>query len=306
VAAQVLQSLGADLPRRAPAGDPAPVGLPGQGVRGRRSAGLAVFGRPDRLAGPRPVSVATLTAGWPGTTSWTRSSDVRRSDRAGHARSCPAGDENNPVLIGEPGRLGKTAIVEGLAQRIVRTDDVPETLTASSSTPSTSGHWWRAAGTCGDFESALKKVLKEDPHTRRHRPVIDELHTLGGRPVAAERCHRCRLDPQSPCWPAASCRPSVPPRSTSTASTSRRTRRSSDDSSRSRVEQPQRGPHHRDPEAACATGTSRTTTRSPSPTRHSVAVGQPGRPLPGPTGDLPDKAIDLIDVGRQPPAHPPP
>ena len=50
--------------------------------------------------------------------------------------------KNNPVLIGEPG-VGKTAIVEGLAQRIVGEPGARRPWPTSSSTPSTSALWWR-------------------------------------------------------------------------------------------------------------------------------------------------------------------
>ena len=76
--------------------------------------------------------------------------------------------KNNPVLIGEPG-VGKTAVVEGLAQDIVR-GDVPETLKDKQLHPrprrARGGSRYR-----GDFEERLKKVLGGDPHPRRHRAL---------------------------------------------------------------------------------------------------------------------------------------
>ena len=67
--------------------------------------------------------------------------------------------KNNPVLIGEPG-VGKTAIVEGLAQRIVA-DDVPETLTGKQLYTLDLGALVAGSRYRGDFEERLKKVLKE-------------------------------------------------------------------------------------------------------------------------------------------------
>ena len=137
--------------------------------------------------------------------------------------------KNNPVLIGEPG-VGKTAIVEGLAQRIVA-GDVPEglrdrRLMALDLSAMVAGSKYR-----GEFEDRLKAVLKEISDAKGQIIVfIDELHTIVGagaaegamdagnmlKPMLARgelRCGRARR------------------RSTSTASTSRRTRRSSGASS---------------------------------------------------------------------------
>ncbi|MFM8815408.1 MAG: Clp protease N-terminal domain-containing protein, partial [Actinomycetes bacterium] len=67
--------------------------------------------------------------------------------------------KNNPILIGEPG-VGKTAIVEGLAQKIVR-NDVPETLTGKQLYTLDLGALVAGSRYRGDFEERLKKVLKE-------------------------------------------------------------------------------------------------------------------------------------------------
>src|ERR1700688_4250425 len=88
--------------------------------------------------------------------------------------------KNNPVLIGEPG-VGKTAIVEGLAQRIAR-GDVPQSLRdkrvlALSLGPLVAGTKYR-----GEFEGRVKKILDEVKRAGRDIILfIDELHTLVGR-----------------------------------------------------------------------------------------------------------------------------
>lgn len=91
--------------------------------------------------------------------------------------------KNNPVLIGEPG-VGKTAIVEGLAQRIV-SGDVPETLKNKQLVVLDLGAMLAGAKYRGEFEDRLKAVLKEV--TRSNGQIImfiDELHTLVGAGAA--------------------------------------------------------------------------------------------------------------------------
>src|SRR5664279_858076 len=90
--------------------------------------------------------------------------------------------KNNPVLIGEPG-VGKTAIVEGLAQRIVA-DEVPETLTGKQLYTLDLGALVAGSRYRGDFEERLKKVLKEIRTRGDIVLFIDELHTLVGAGAA--------------------------------------------------------------------------------------------------------------------------
>ncbi len=90
--------------------------------------------------------------------------------------------KNNPVLIGEPG-VGKTAIVEGLAQRIVR-KEVPETLANKQIYTLDLGALVAGSRYRGDFEERLKKVLKEIKQRGDIVLFIDELHTLVGAGAA--------------------------------------------------------------------------------------------------------------------------
>jgi len=90
--------------------------------------------------------------------------------------------KNNPVLIGEPG-VGKTAIVEGLAQRIV-SNDIPETLKDKQLYTLDLGALVAGSRYRGDFEERLKKVLKEIKTRGDIVLFIDEIHTLVGAGAA--------------------------------------------------------------------------------------------------------------------------
>jgi len=90
--------------------------------------------------------------------------------------------KNNPVIIGEPG-VGKTAIVEGLAQKIVN-NDVPETLRNKQLYTLDLGALVAGSRYRGDFEERLKKVLKEIRTRGDIILFIDEIHTLVGAGAA--------------------------------------------------------------------------------------------------------------------------
>ncbi|MDQ2998726.1 MAG: AAA family ATPase, partial [Chloroflexota bacterium] len=90
--------------------------------------------------------------------------------------------KNNPVLIGEPG-VGKTAIVEGLAQRIVR-EDVPEALKDKRVFSLDMGALIAGAKYRGEFEERLKAVLKEIQDRDDIILFVDELHTVVGAGAA--------------------------------------------------------------------------------------------------------------------------
>src|SRR5699024_5863215 len=86
--------------------------------------------------------------------------------------------KNNPVLIGEPG-VGKTAIAEGLAQKIVQ-NEIPETLRDKRVMTLDMGTVVAGTKYRGEFEDRLKKVMDEIRQTENVILFIDELHTLIG------------------------------------------------------------------------------------------------------------------------------
>ena len=170
VAAQVLVSLGADLSRvrqqviqlsgagqdkptagTAPSGQEVPAGSPVLDQFGRSLNQLARGHKLDPVIG--------------------REREIERVMQVLSRRT-----KSNPVLIGEPG-VGKTAIVEGLAQRIV-SGEVPETLRGKQIYTLDLGALVAGSRYRGDFEERLKKVLKEIRTRGDIILFIDELHTL--------------------------------------------------------------------------------------------------------------------------------
>jgi len=86
--------------------------------------------------------------------------------------------KNNPVLIGEPG-VGKTALAEGLAQRIVN-NDVPDNLQGKQVLTLDTGSLLAGTKYRGEFEERLKKIIEEVRASKDVILVIDEVHTLVG------------------------------------------------------------------------------------------------------------------------------
>jgi ATP-dependent Clp protease ATP-binding subunit ClpB len=157
-----------------------------------------------------------------------RDEEIRRTIRILSRKT-----KNNPVLIGEPG-VGKTAIVEGLAQRILR-GDVPEGLKDRSIFSLDMGALVAGAKYRGEFEERLKAVLNEIKQSDgRVILFIDELHVIvgAGKTEGAMDAGNL-LKPMQCSSPRASCTASARRRWTSTGSTSKRTPPSSAGSSRS-------------------------------------------------------------------------
>ena len=179
VAAQVLVKLGADLNRVRQQVIQLLSGYQGKEPhRDRRQPRRG--GHPVHVAGPRPVRPQPH-AGRPRRQARPGHRPLE-GNRARHAGALSRRTKNNPVLIGEPG-VGKTAVVEGLAQAIVN-GEVPETLKDKQLYTLDLGSLVAGSRYRGDFEERLKKVLKEINTRGDIILFIDELHTLVGAGAA--------------------------------------------------------------------------------------------------------------------------
>jgi ATP-dependent Clp protease ATP-binding subunit ClpC len=178
VAAQVLVSLGADLARVRQQ-----VIQLLSGYQGKESVGAG----PGSTASETPSGSPVLDQFGRNLTQLARDGKLdpvigREKEIQRVMQVLSRRTKNNPVLIGEPG-VGKTAIVEGLAQRIVA-NDVPETLKGKQLYTLDLGALVAGSRYRGDFEERLKKVLKEIRTRGDIVLFIDELHTLVGAGAA--------------------------------------------------------------------------------------------------------------------------
>ncbi len=183
VAAQVLVKLGADLSRVRQQVIQLLSGYSGSGAQESPKAGATTGGG----SGESPSGSLVLDQFGRNLTQQAREKKLdpvigrsREMERVMQVLSRRT--KNNPVLIGEPG-VGKTAIVEGLAQKIV-SNDVPETIRGKQLYTLDLGALVAGSRYRGDFEERLKKVLKEIRTRGDIILFIDELHTLVGAGAA--------------------------------------------------------------------------------------------------------------------------
>ena len=188
VAAQVLVKLGADLSRVRQQVIQLLSGYSGSGPQGQGSgSGEKAGATPGGASGETPSGSLVLDQFGRNLTQLAKDKKldpvigrVRETERVMQILSRRT--KNNPVLIGEPG-VGKTAIVEGLAQSIAA-DNVPETLTGKQLYTLDLGALVAGSRYRGDFEERLKKVLKEIRTRGDIILFIDEIHTLVGAGAA--------------------------------------------------------------------------------------------------------------------------
>ena len=183
VAAQVLTKQGADLAQVRQTVIQMLSGYQRGDDEGRESVGAGVGGS----GGPERSNSAILEQFGRNLTQAARENKLdpvigRRVEMERVMQVLSRRTKNNPVLIGEPG-VGKTAVVEGLAQAIVH-GDVPETIKDKQIYSLDMGSLFACSRYRGDFEERLKKVLKEIRTRGDIILFIDEIHTLVGAGAA--------------------------------------------------------------------------------------------------------------------------
>ena len=183
VAAQVLTKQGADLAQVRQTVIQMLSGYQRGDGEGRESVGAGVGGS----GGPERSNSAVLEQFGRNLTQAARENKLdpvigRRVEMERVMQVLSRRTKNNPVLIGEPG-VGKTAVVEGLAQAIVH-GDVPETIKDKQIYSLDMGSLVAGSRYRGDFEERLKKVLKEIRTRGDIILFIDEIHTLVGAGAA--------------------------------------------------------------------------------------------------------------------------
>ncbi len=183
VAAQVLTKQGADLAQVRQTVIQMLSGYQRGEDEGRESVGAGVGGS----GGPERSNSAILEQFGRNLTQAARENKLdpvigRRVEMERVMQVLSRRTKNNPVLIGEPG-VGKTAVVEGLAQAIVH-GDVPETIKDKQIYSLDMGSLVAGSRYRGDFEERLKKVLKEIRTRGDIILFIDEIHTLVGAGAA--------------------------------------------------------------------------------------------------------------------------
>jgi ATP-dependent Clp protease ATP-binding subunit ClpC len=187
VAAQVLQKLGAELHKVRQTVIQLLSGVQGEDVTPSQSAHPGGSGRTSKGGEASPGGSTVLDQFGRNLTQQARDHKLdpvigRTKEIERVMQVLSRRTKNNPVLIGEPG-VGKTAIVEGLAQRIVA-GEVPDTLTNRQLYTLDLGALVAGSRYRGDFEERLKKVLKEIRTRGDIILFIDEIHTLVGAGAA--------------------------------------------------------------------------------------------------------------------------
>ena len=173
VAAGVLESLGVTLDK----------------VRGETNSVLNKGGRSSKGRSTSKASTKTPTLDQLGVDLTEKANDGKLDPTVGREKEIERVTQilsrrtkNNPVLIGEPG-VGKTAIVEALAQRIA-SDDVPGTLQGKRLVTLDMGSLVAGTKYRGEFEERLKKVIEEIKSAGTCVLFIDEIHTMVGAGAA--------------------------------------------------------------------------------------------------------------------------